>query len=104
MNLGIPGRVVSRKRRCWLFRHYAEPAHLRVIKIQIPPSPGRPEIGDLICGGTAVSYAPLCRFGRYAVRTGIGVGVCGVRWDGNSAVMPESLSRGTWLMSAVIRS
>ena len=57
-------------------------------------------------GGTAVSYAPLCHFGRFAIWTGICicVGIRCVRRGENLHRQAGGLSRGTWLLGAVIRS
>ena len=54
--------------------------------------------------GTAVSYAPLCRFGRLTVRTGICIGIRCVRRGEDLHVRPDFLSRGIGFIGVVIRS
>ena len=55
-------------------------------------------------GGTAVSCAPLYRFGRFAIRAGICIGIRCVRRGEDLDCQAGGLSRGIGLISAVIRS
>ena len=58
--------------------------------------------GDLVPGGAAGSYAPLFSLGRLASRTGICIGIRRVRRGETSTAGPESLSRRTRPVSALL--